>query len=180
MKITLSKEKLGEIGINLKKNDNTDINGTIFIEGNIINKNILNKVNYYINTNYNVNNSNNKSNSKSSYHLGNKEMKNNLNKINNLKSKKIKKIKEEKILIGNKKRTANKIEKNFNFDLDLIDDNSLKFNYLSKDEFSNKSNLSNFSSFDSNDKFSKSIQDNINTINPYLIKSFLYIKLTLI
>ena len=58
MKITLSKEKLGEIGINLKKNDNTDINGTIFIEGNIINKNIINKVNYYINTNYNVNNSN--------------------------------------------------------------------------------------------------------------------------
>ena len=53
MKITLSKKKLGEIGIN------TDINGTIFIEGNIINKNILNKVNYYINTNYNVNNSNN-------------------------------------------------------------------------------------------------------------------------
>ena len=61
MKITLSKEKLGEIGINLKKNDNTDINGTIFIEGNIINKNTLNKVNYYISINYinyNVNNSN--------------------------------------------------------------------------------------------------------------------------
>jgi len=162
MKITLSKEKLGEIGINLKRNDNTDINGTIFIEGNIINKNTLNKANYYINTNYNVNNSNNKSNSKSSYHLGNKEMKNNLNNINKLKSKKIKKIKEEKILIGNKKRTANKIEKKFNFDLDLIDDNSLKFNYLSRDEFSNKSNISNFSSFDLNDKFSKNIQDNIN------------------
>ena len=81
---------MGEIGINLKKNDNTDINGTIFIEGNIINKNILNKVNYYINTNYNVNNSNNNSNNKNSYHLGNKEMKNNLNNINKLKSKKIK------------------------------------------------------------------------------------------
>ncbi len=59
IKITLSKEKFGGIGINLK-NDNTDINGTIFIEGNIINKNTLNKVNYYININYinyNVNNS---------------------------------------------------------------------------------------------------------------------------
>ena len=39
-------------------------------------------------------------------------MKNNLNNISKLKSKKIKKIKEDKILIGNKKRTANKIEKN--------------------------------------------------------------------
>ena len=162
MKITLSKEKLCEIGINLKKNDNSDINGTIFIEGNIINKSSLNKANYYISTNYNVNNSNNKSNSKSTYHLGNKKMKNNLNNISKLKSKKIKKIKEDKILIGNKKRTANKIEKRFNFDLDLIDDNSLKFNYLSRDEFSNKSNISNFSSFDLNDKFSKNIQDNIN------------------
>ena len=38
IKITLNKEKLAEIGINQKNGgDNSDINGTIFIEGNIIN-----------------------------------------------------------------------------------------------------------------------------------------------
>ena len=67
--------------------------------------------------------------------------------INKLKSKIIKKIKEEKILIGNIKRSSNKIEKKFNFDLDLIDDNSPKFNYLSRYEFSNKNNISNFLNF---------------------------------
>ena len=94
VKINLSREKLVEIGLNQKKGDITEINGTIFIEGNIINKNNINKQNNYINTNYNSNNSTNiKQNSKSSYNIANKDFKNNLNKIN---SKKIKKIKEEK------------------------------------------------------------------------------------
>ena len=166
IKITLNKEKLAEIGINQKKGDNADINGTIFIEGNIINKN-FNKQHYYVNTNYNINNSSNKANSKSTFNIGNKEIKNNLKKI---KSKKIKKIKEEKILIGNKKRTKNKIGKRFNFDLDLLDDNSFKFNCLSKKEISynNSNNFSEFSSFDHNDKINKNYQDNIiNNIHFY-------------
>lgn len=159
IKITLNREKLVEINANQKKGENTEINGTIFIEGNIINKNSLNKQNCYLNTNYNMNNSTNKANSKSSYNIVNKELKNNLNKVKN---KKIKKIKEEKILIGNRKRTNNKIGKRFNFDLDLIDDNSIKFNYLSRKDISNNSNnLSQFS-FDNNDKISKNIQENIN------------------
>ena len=172
VKIILSKEKLIEIGINQKKLENTDINGTIFIEGNIINKNSLNKQNYYLNTNYNINNYNNhKQICKSSGNIGNQEIKNNLNK---LKSKKIKKIKEEKILIGNKKHTNNKIGKKFNFDLDLMDDNSLKLNFLSKKELTNlsnnntndnnkKKNLTVFSSFNLNDKNQKILQENINT-----------------
>ena len=159
IKITLNREKLVEINANQKKGENTEINGTIFIEGNIINKNSLNKQNCYLNTNYNMNNSTNKANSKSSYNIVNKELKNNLNKVKN---KKIKKIKEEKILIGNRKRTNNKIGKRFNFDLDLIDDNSIKFNYLSRKDISNNSNnLSQFS-FDNDDKISKNIQENIN------------------
>ena len=158
IKITLNKEKLNEFGLSQKKGDNNEINGTIFIEGNIINKNNIMKKNYYINTNYNMNNSTNKANSKSSYNIGNKEFKNNLKN----KSKKIKKIKEEKILIGNKKRTKNKIGKKINFDLDLIDDNSIKFNYLSKKEFfNNNNNKEEFPSFDQ-DKISKNFQDNIN------------------
>ena len=161
MKITLNKEKLVEIGISFKRGDNAEINGTIFIEGNIINKSNLNKANYYLNTNYNSNNSCNKANSKSSYNIRNKDIKNNLNKLKN--NKKIKKIKEEKILIGNKKHTNNKIGKKFNFDLDLMDDNSLQFNYLSRDEFSNISNnLSGFSSFDFSDKITKNIRENTN------------------
>ena len=166
--------KLVEIGLNQKKGDITEINGTIFIEGNIINKNNINKQNNYINTNYNSNNSTNiKQNSKSSYNIANKDFKNNLNKIN---SKKIKKIKEEKILIGNKKRTKNKAGKKFNFDLDLIDDNSIKFNYLSKKDFSNNSNnLSHFSSFDQNDKIPNNSKENIsNNLNFYNIKKNKY------
>ena len=174
VKINLSREKLVEIGLNQKKGDITEINGTIFIEGNIINKNNINKQNNYINTNYNSNNSTNiKQNSKSSYNIANKDFKNNLNKIN---SKKIKKIKEEKILIGNKKRTKNKAGKKFNFDLDLIDDNSIKFNYLSKKDFSNNSNnLSHFSSFDQNDKIPNNSKENIsNNLNFYNIKKNKY------
>ena len=172
VKISLSREKLVEFGLNQKKGDITEINGTIFIEGNIINKNNINKQNIYINTNYNSNNSTNiKQNSKSSYNISNKDFKKNLNKIN---SKKIKKIKEEKILIGNKKRTKNKTGKKFNFDLDLdlIDDNSIKFNYLSKKDFSNNSNnLSHFSSFDQNDKIPNNSKENIsNNLNFYNIK----------
>ena len=172
VKISLSREKLVELGLNQKKGDITEINGTIFIEGNIINKNNINKQNIYINTNYNSNNSTNiKQNSKSSYNISNKDFKKNLNKIN---SKKIKKIKEEKILIGNKKRTKNKTGKKFNFDLDLdlIDDNSIKFNYLSKKDFSNNSNnLSHFSSFDQNDKIPNNSKENIsNNLNFYNIK----------
>ena len=168
VKMNLNKDKLIEIGINQRKLENTDINGTIFIEGNIINKNTINKQNYYLNTNYNINNYiNHKPNCKSSGNIGNQEMKNNLNK---LKAKKIKKIKEEKILIGNKKRTNNKIGKKFNFDLDLIDDNSLQFNFLSKKELTNISNNTNnynknmtvFSSFNLNEKNQKNFQENIN------------------
>lgn len=162
IKITLNKEKLVEIAMNQKKGDITEINGTIFIEGNIINKNNVNKQNIYMNTNYNMSNSTNiKQNSKSSCNIANKELKNNLTKI---KTKKIKKIKEEKILIGNKKRTKNKIGKKFNFDLELIDDNSIKFNYLSKKDFSNNTNsLSHFSSFDQNERIQKNLKDNGNS-----------------
>ena len=184
IKINLSKEKLNEMGLIQKKGDITEINGTIFIEGNVINKNNLIKKNCYLNTNYNMNNSNNKVNSKSSYNIVNKEFKNNLKN----KSKKIKKIKEEKILIGNKKRTKNKIGKKINFDLDLIDDNSIKFNYLSKKEFfcnnNNKNNKEEFLSFDE-EKISKNFNDNINynlqfyntKINKYFNNEFInYLK----
>ena len=168
IKIILNKDKITEIGLNIKKVDNTEINGTIFIEGNIINKNILIKQNYYVNTNYNMNSSKNKVNSKSSSNIVNKELKNNLTKI---KSKKIKKIKEEKIVLGNKKRTNNKFNKRFNFDLDLIDDNSIKFNFLSKKEFSNNNNSNNFSHLSSfeqnNEKISKNMHDNINSNNKH-------------
>jgi hypothetical protein len=41
IKINLSKEKLNEMGLIQKKGDITEINGTIFIEGNVINKNNL-------------------------------------------------------------------------------------------------------------------------------------------
>ena len=115
-----------------------------------------------------MNSSKNKVNSKSSSNIVNKELKNNLTKI---KSKKIKKIKEEKILIGNKKRTNNKFNKRFNFDLDLIDDNSIKFNFLSKKEFSNNNNSNNFSHLSSfeqnNEKISKNMHDNINSNNKH-------------
>ena len=174
VKINLNREKIVEIGLNQKKGDITEINGIIFIEGNIINKNNINKQNVYVNTNYNANNSTNiNQNSKSSNNIANKDFKNNLNKIN---SKKIKKIKEEKILIGNKKRTKNKAGKKFNFDLDLIDDNSIKFNYLSKKDFSNNSNnLSHFSSFDQNDKIPNNSKENIsNNLNFYNIKKNKY------
>ena len=171
IKIILNKEKITEIGLNIKKGDNTEINGTIFIEGNIINKNNLIKQNYYLNTNYNMNSSKNKANSSSN--IANKELKNNLTKI---KSKKIKKIKEEKILIGNKKRANNKFNKRFNFDLDSIDDDSIKFNYLSKNEFSNNNNSNNFSHLSSfeqnNEKISKNIQDNIRFYDNKINKNF--------
>jgi hypothetical protein len=132
-----------------------------------------------------MNNSNNKVNSKSSYNIVNKEFKNNLKN----KSKKIKKIKEEKILIGNKKKSNNKITKKFNFDLDLIDDNSLQLNFLSKKELTNtsnnfnknKKNLTMFSSFNLNDKNERALQDNIsnnlnfynNKINKYFNNEFI-------